>query len=72
MSKPEDYKHIRAWGIELLSFNYYIESQQEQAVKDKAPINAIYWSVEDNRYHTADEIKDPSTKARIDKNASEL
>lgn len=41
-NQPSDYKHIRAWGKKLLSFDYYIEDQQQQAVEDNAPLDACY------------------------------
>lgn len=42
MNKPEDYKHIRAWGVMLSSYEYYIRQEQERAAADKAPITAVY------------------------------
>lgn len=41
-TKPSDYLHIRAWGMRLLSFEYYIVDQQERAFAAGAPIDAIY------------------------------
>lgn len=37
-----DYLYIRAWGIALDSFLYYIEDQVERARRDHAPETAIY------------------------------
>lgn len=40
---PGDYRAIQAWGIHLLSFEYYIREQQMKAFKDGAPLDAIYF-----------------------------
>ena len=37
-----DYKAIRAWGISLGSFDYYIDRVQHEALRDGAPIDALY------------------------------
>lgn len=42
MPKPNEYKHIAAWGQMMNSFGYYITMQQEEAAKDNAPLDAIY------------------------------
>lgn len=38
------YKHIRSWGIYMRSFEYYIKGQQEQAAKDGAPVDSVYFN----------------------------
>lgn len=40
--KPREYKHIRAWGLMMGSFEYYIKQQQAEASEDNAPLDAIY------------------------------
>lgn len=40
--QPKDYRHIRAWGLMMGSFEYYIKEQQEKAFADGAPLDAIY------------------------------
>ena len=50
MSKPSDYRAVRAWGLYLGSFAYYIESQQETAFMQNAPIDALYYSMVENRW----------------------
>lgn len=42
MPEPKQYKHIRAWGKMLQSYDYYIEAQQEQAAEDGAPLDATF------------------------------
>ncbi len=39
-----DYPYIRAWGKYMWSYPYTIEQALEQARKDKAPANAVYYS----------------------------
>lgn len=41
--KPEAYKAIQLWGHNLGSFKYYIDSQQQRASNDGAPVDAIYF-----------------------------
>lgn len=40
--EAKQYRHIRSWGVYMRSYEYYIKSQQEQAARDKAPIDALY------------------------------
>ena len=40
--KPEDYRHIAAWGKMMGSFHSYVVEQQEEAAYDRAPADAIY------------------------------
>lgn len=40
--KPQDYKHIAAWGRMMGSYAYFIKDQQNQAAEDNAPVDAIY------------------------------
>lgn len=42
MNKPEQYKHILAWGRKMGSDASYIREQQERAAQDNAPLDAIY------------------------------
>lgn len=42
MPQPKEYKHIRAWGKMLQSFEYYIVNEQRIASEDNAPLTAIY------------------------------
>lgn len=65
MNKPEDYKHIRAWGRLLQSFETFILLQQEQAVYDNAPINAIFKDHND-KWFTLDQVKDSEIKAYLE------
>lgn len=41
-NEPKDYHAIALWGMDLASFRYYIEAQQEKAARDGAPLDAIY------------------------------
>jgi hypothetical protein len=62
MNKPEDYKHIRAWGVMLQSYEYYIRQQQETAAHDDAPITAVY--KRDDRWITIEECS-PTTQTQV-------
>lgn len=42
MPEPNEYKHIRAWGRMMHSYDYYIRNQQILASEENAPIDAIY------------------------------
>lgn len=43
-TKPSDYKGIELWGRLLGSRTYFIEMEQEAALRDHAPIDAVYRS----------------------------
>jgi hypothetical protein len=66
MAEPKDYKHIRAWGNSLRSYEYYIFGEQTKAAEDNAPLNAIYYSDREERWYTADEIVAPETREEIE------
>lgn len=70
MNNPKDYKHIRAWGQMMRSFEYYIQNQQEQAYDDQAPIDAIYKRGE--KWHTFSECENESTRADIEWRLSQM
>jgi hypothetical protein len=50
---PQEYKYIRAWGIKLQSYTYYITLQQEQASREGAPLTAVYYNA--NKWVTLEE-----------------
>ncbi len=60
MPAPKDYKHIRAWGEYMGSFEYYIKQQQEKAAEDNAPIDAIY--EREGRWFRFSEVVNENTK----------
>ncbi len=64
------YKHIQAWGESMGSFGYYIVAQQELAVKESAPLNAIYKDA--GGWRTADDIYDTSKREQINNRSIEL
>jgi hypothetical protein len=41
-TKPSDYLAIAVWGKRMGSFIYYIRDQQERALREGAPIDALY------------------------------
>lgn len=41
-TKPSDYLAIAVWGKRLGSFIYYIRGEQERALRDNAPIDALF------------------------------
>ena len=51
------------WCRSLGSYDYYIQQQLEQAVKDDAPTTAIY--ERDGVWHVAEDIADPILRERI-------
>lgn len=63
MNKPQDYKYIWAWGKLLMSFDYYIEMEQQKAAEDKAPLTAVY--KKDDKWQTFEEIESVATKERL-------
>ena len=58
-----DYKYIRAWGHMMGSKDYYIQDQIEQARKDKAPQDAIYW--DGLRWHVLADVMRQDTRMTI-------
>ena len=42
MAKPSDYTLIAAWGAWMRSFPYYVQWEQERAVAEQAPLDAVY------------------------------
>lgn len=65
MFKPSEYKHIRAWGKLLRSYDYYIELEQHRASENNAPINAVY-DKGDNDWVTADTCQ-PDTQESLER-----
>jgi hypothetical protein len=53
-TKP--YPYIRAWGIALGSFEYYIKEQIELARQHDAPDNAIFFTHATNKWSTTDDL----------------
>lgn len=53
---PTDYRGIAAWGQAMRSFSYYVRQQQERALQEGAPLDAIYRK-EDGTWATAGDIK---------------
>ena len=55
MNKSTDYKHIRAWGYIMKSFDYYILTQQEKAAYENAPLDACY--ERNGKWHCASDMR---------------
>jgi hypothetical protein len=64
--KASDYKYIRAWGKFLGSYEYYIVGEQERALEDDAPFDAISYDDQNKRWRTVRDIKRPGLKAQLD------
>jgi hypothetical protein len=64
---PAAYLHIAAWGSWLHSNGYYVQQEQNRAAQDKAPVNAIYYSPDEGRWVTVDEIRNDVTRAAIER-----
>lgn len=56
------YQHLVMWCHMMGSMPYYTEAQIAKATKDNAPVNAIYWSDEEKRWNTFDEVGSAETK----------
>ena len=64
------YDYIEAWGNELGSKSYYIESEQYKASQHDLPDNTIYIRVGDDGElvaHTVDDVKDIELRERLHK-----
>lgn len=61
------YKYIRAWGRMLYSDPYYIAGQIEQARKDKAPKDAIYYDPDKGIWRTFSDITNNTTIRILEK-----
>tara|TARA_R100000789_G_scaffold91003_1_gene88840 strand:+ start:91 stop:318 length:228 start_codon:yes stop_codon:yes gene_type:complete len=48
MLKPEDYLHIKVWGIKLGSLPGYVNREMKLACKANAPVDVIYRDTDDN------------------------
>lgn len=56
-----DYRHLRAWCNMQGSSAAYTKGQLEQARRDKAPEDAVYWR-EESGWRTYSEVKNPETR----------
>ena len=59
--KAERYEHLEAWGHMLRSTRSYIRRQQQLAVQEKAPIDAIYRDHANQVWHRFSEVKNEET-----------
>lgn len=57
-TKASDYKHIRSWHRTSGSFEYYIKQQQEKALKEGAPDDALYYSHTTDRWVCMSDLPD--------------
>ena len=64
MLQASDYRHISAWDRMLGSFPNYIRNEQEKALKDDAPLDAVYQDFETNEWVTIGDCV-ASTQDRI-------
>jgi hypothetical protein len=60
--KSLDYPYIRLWGKMLGSMPYYINDQVRRARKDGAPQNATFFSTDEQRWQTTDDITANQTR----------
>lgn len=65
-SLRKKYRHIVAWGSMMGSYAYYVNDQVARAEADGAPENAVFYSTDEDRWKTYDEVKSLSTRERID------
>ena len=66
MPTPKEYKHIRAWGLMMGSFEYYIRAQQHTAAEENAPLDAIYKRHEDEQWARYSECFNDQTREQVD------
>lgn len=64
MNEHLKYRYIRAWGLMMQSYNYYIEGQIRDAIASKAPQDAIYRR-DDGSWARFADIENEDTKARV-------
>ena len=63
----QQYPYIRAWGVLMGSYEYYVKMQIEQALSDQAPQDAIYKDHDNGRWHRWSEMKkDNPNKAIVE------
>ena len=77
MRKPEDYKHIAAWGRHLHRPAEEVAATQARACADNAPLDAVYETQTFNGAHShqwirAENICSPWVKATINRMAARL
>ena len=51
------YKHIRSWGRNMRSMEFYITQAQEKAARDGAPEDALYFSTTENKWVCASDLR---------------
>lgn len=59
------YTYVRAWGIYLDSYQYYIDEQVRIANQENAPDNAIYKRALGGHWVTFDEVTNPAAISAI-------
>jgi hypothetical protein len=68
--KPEDYKHLKAWGIMMGSSSGYILMEQQIAALEAAPRDAIYqdtsFGPKPGRWHRFCEVTSADTREHIE------
>lgn len=64
-ARPEDYRHIEAWGRYLTSKAWFIRDEQERAVTDLAALDAIYRDC-DGVWHRYSDVDNPVTRRKMD------
>ena len=62
----KDYLYLRAWCQMMGSLPYYVEAQLKQARTDKAPADAIYFSLDSNSWKRYDDVTNTLTRSAID------
>ena len=64
MPQPKEYRHIRAWGRMMGSFEYYIRNQQNEASDDNAPLDAVY--KKGDGWHVYSDVTNAATREAMD------
>ena len=70
MPQPKEYKHIRAWGLMMGSFEYYVRNQQSDASDDNAPLDAVFKS--EGTWHVYSDVTNAATREIVDHHLSRL
>ena len=71
MPKPSEYLHLRAWGMMMGSYEYYIKAQQELAAEENAPLTSMYKN-SDGIWQTYESITRADTVRAVDAQVERL
>lgn len=65
------YPFIRAWGLHMGSFPYYVENEVQEATYENAPPRAMYRDHATKEWKTVDDMMNLDLKLRLEKSVRE-